>query len=472
MRGFPMASRYKHHVAVCCVVFIGAITACSDQDDLVVIENVTVISMDDGPPLANATVVIRGRHVESVAVGLAAPSGARIIDGRGKYLIPGLFEMHAHTSKTRSSALGLYVANGVTTVRDVGGDHEELLQWRREVRNDTRVGPRLIIAGPYLESADNVDRMRNTPPEEMVEPVERTRIPVGTPERARFVVDSLAELELDFLKLRTVQDRDTYIALHAAAESHDLTLVGHVFGIPAELMLSAGQDGIDHFLYPTLDSLTRDDRMALWTQFKEQGIAIVPTLVVSRGSAFETVASLQAVAADSLGERDPRRRYISHFLHLDWQEQAAEATDNQALYRPVYESTLRNVREMHEAGVMVLAGSDVAVISIFPGYSLHEELELFVEELGMTPVEALESATRKPAEFMGIADSVGSIAPGMIADLVLLDANPLDDIRNTTNIVAVVLGGTVFDREALDDVLAAVDSAPDQTVNDWPRHRR
>ena len=127
---------------------------------------------------------------------------------------------------------------------------------------------------------------------------------------------------------------------------------------------------------------------------------------------------------------------------------------------------------MHEAGVMVLAGSDVAVISIFPGYSLHEELELFVEELGMTPVEALESATRKPAEFMGIADSVGSIAPGMIADLVLLDANPLDDIRNTTNIAAVVLDGTVFDREALDDVLAAVDSAPDQTVNDWPRHRR
>ena len=198
----------------------------------------------------------------------------------------------------------------------------------------------------------------------------------------------------------------------------------------------------------------------------------MPTLVVSRGSAFETVASLQAVAADSLGERDPRRRYISRFLHLDWQEQAAEATDNQALYRPVYESTLRNVREMLEAGVMVLAGSDVAVISIFPGYSLHEELELFVEELGMTPVEALESATRKPAEFMGIADSVGSIAPGMIADLVLLDANPLDDIRNTTNIAAVVLDGTVFDREALDDVLAAVDSAPDQTVNDWPRYRR
>ncbi|MEE8134286.1 MAG: hypothetical protein V3T56_04485, partial [Gemmatimonadales bacterium] len=149
---------------VFCAVFAGALAACSQdrQEDVVVIENVTVITTDDTPPLADATVVIRGRRIESVGVGLATPVGARIVDARGKYLIPGLFEMHAHTSKTRSSALGLYVANGVTTVRDAGGDHEELLRWRREVRSNTRVGPRLIIAGPYLESADNVDRMRNT----------------------------------------------------------------------------------------------------------------------------------------------------------------------------------------------------------------------------------------------------------------------------------------------------------------------
>ncbi len=111
--------------------------------------------------------------------------------------------MHTHLSKARSSSLGLFVANGVTSVRDMGGDHHELLRWRQEVMGGQRVGPRILLAGPYLESAGTVERVRNTPPEEMVEPVERTRIPVGTPEDARRVVDSLSALELDFLKVRT-----------------------------------------------------------------------------------------------------------------------------------------------------------------------------------------------------------------------------------------------------------------------------
>ena len=453
------------------LVFVGSCSG-GPRGNVLVINDVTVIPVDGSAPIANATVILRDETIDTVGVGLAIPPGARIVDGQGKYLIPGLFEMHAHTSKTRASALGLYIANGVTTVRDVGGDHEELLRWRREIRAGTRVGPRLVIAGPYLESADNVDRMRNTPPEEMVEPVERTRIPVGSPARAQFVVDSLAKLELDFLKIRTVQDRATYMALNAAAESHGLALVGHTFGITAELILEAGQDGIDHFLFPTLDSLTRESRMAHWKQFAERGVAIVPTLLVVHGAAFRSPASLQAVVDDSLGEVDLRRRYISRFMNLDWMEQMLEQlTDERAAYRPIYESTVRNLREMHEARMMVLAGSDVAVISVFPGFSLHEELVLFVDELGMTPMEALESATLKPAEFLGRADSVGSIKPGMVADLVLLDANPLQDIRNTASIAGVVVRGTFYDRHDLDDLLEAVASAPDQTINDWPRHQ-
>lgn len=461
-------SRFGRAAALLIIAMVVS-TGCQETHVLV-IDNVTVIPLDGTAPLANATVIIRGERIDSLGVGLAAPRGARVIDGQGRYLIPGLFEMHAHTSKTRASALGLYIANGVTTVRDVGGDHEELLRWRREIRARTRVGPRLVIAGPYLESADNVNRMRNTPPEEMVEPVERTRIPVGSPERAQFVVDSLAELELDFLKVRTVQNQATYMALHAAAESHGLKMVGHVFGIAPELMLEAGQDGIDHFLFPTLDSLTREIRMAFWAQFAERAVAIVPTLYGFHGSAFRSPASLRALVDDSLGEVDPRRRYISRFLNLDWMEQMQEQTsDRRAMFRVLYQSTVRNLREMREAGVMILAGTDVAVIGVFPGFSLHEELVLFVDELGMTPMEALESATRKSAEFLGIADSVGTIRPGMMADLILLDANPLEDIRNTTRIGGVVVSGTYYDSQGLDDLLESVVSAPDQTINDWPR---
>ena len=173
------------------------------------IRNVTVIPVTGAQPMANATVLIRDEHIVAIgpAAEVAVPEGARVIEGAGKYLVPGFIEMHAHTSKTRASALGLFVANGVTTVRDTGGDHEELLRWRREVRAGLRLGPRMIIAGPYLESARNIERMRKDPPEERVEPFERIRIGVGSPDEARRVVAKLAALEVDFLKIRTVQDR-------------------------------------------------------------------------------------------------------------------------------------------------------------------------------------------------------------------------------------------------------------------------
>jgi len=142
------------------------------------IRNVTVITGTATPPLEHATVLVRGETILAVGPGEAAaiPADATRIDGTGKYLIPGLFEMHAHVSKTRSSALGLFVVNGVTTVRDMGGDHEELLRWRREVRSGRRVGPRLLLAGPYLESAANVERMRKTPPGKNVAADEDQRV--------------------------------------------------------------------------------------------------------------------------------------------------------------------------------------------------------------------------------------------------------------------------------------------------------
>ena len=155
---------------------------------------------------------------------------------------------------------------------------------------------------------------------------------------------------------------------------------------------------------------------------------------------------------------------------LDWREQVEEATPQRRTvierFWPVW---LRQVREMREAGVRIMAGSDVAVLNVFPGASLHEELRLFVDSVGMTPIEALASATRKPAEWLGLADSVGTIARGKVADLVLLDANPLADINNTTRVAAVVLRGKLFQRGDLDTLRAAVAVMPDRRVNDWVR---
>ena len=138
--------------------------------------------------------------------------------------------------------------HGVTTLRDQGSEHAEVLRWRKEIRAGTRVGPRMLIAGPYLESLRNIERMRRDPPESRVEPFERARIPIGSPADARRVIDSLAVLELDHFKIRTVQDRETYLALGAAARAHGKRLVGHVpFESPATLPRGGAERGRSRF---------------------------------------------------------------------------------------------------------------------------------------------------------------------------------------------------------------------------------
>ncbi|HKS06628.1 MAG TPA: amidohydrolase family protein [Gemmatimonadaceae bacterium] len=435
------------------------------------ITHVTVISATGAAPMRDATVIVRGRRIESAGPSSSArvPSDARVIDGRGKFVIPGLIEMHAHTSKTRGSALGLYVANGVTTIRDAGSEHAEVLQWRNEIRSGARVGPRMLISGPYLESQRNIERMRRDPPESRVEPFERARIPVGTPERAKQVVDSLSKLELDFFKIRTVQDLATYRAIVAAASANGKHVMGHASFAP-DAVIAAGQRGVDHAWPNALDSLTREQRMVIWRNVARADVGVIPTLVVFTDGVLTTDSAASVALNDSLGRVDPRRKYVSRFMYLDWKEQFSEREPATfPILQRMLDSAVRNYREMREAGVRLMVGSDIAVIGLYPGSSIHKELYNFVSLIGATPQEAIERATRIPAEFLGIADSVGTVQVGRVADLVLLDADPLADIRNVSKISAVVVGGRVYDRQGIDAILAGVLRAEDLKVNDWKR---
>jgi hypothetical protein len=422
---------------------------------LLAFTHVTLIDATGAVAKPNMTVVIAGERIAAIGQNgkVQIPKGSRVIDAAGKFLTPGFWDMHVHLAKSGENTLPLFIVNGVTSVRDMGGDGELLLRWRKDIADGKRLGPRIKTPGPILESASNVERMKR---EGTVEPVDRFRRGIANPESAEAVVDSVAKLGVDFLKIRTAASLETFRAIAAAARERNLSLVGHPTASPEEI-IKAGQRSIEHGFFPPLSGRTKEQRAALFQQFTANGIAVTPTLIV--GEALLTpYDKTEAVFEDSQGKIDPRRKYLSGYLIDDWREQLAEKKADKFDLTEMLAGRLRDMREMREAGVRLLPGTDVGVLLIFPGFSLHDELRLFVEQIGMSPMESIISATRSPAEFFGMLDSLGTIENGKIADLVLLEANPLEDINNTRRINAVVVRGRLIPKTELQAMAASIEA--------------
>ena len=449
---------YVAEVIVAIAVVFAA--SASGQTAPLAITDVTVIDGTGTASRAHMTVVASDGRIVAVdsASRVRIPAHAIVIDGRGKFLIPGLWDMHVHLAKAGAPSLGLFVANGVTSVRDMGGDFAVVDRWRSEIAAGTRVGPRIRTAGPILESASRVRRMKERG---TVEPVDRFRAPVGDTNDAKRVVDSVARLGVDFIKVRTATSRETYDAIASAARRAGLTLAAHGDIVPPEEMLRAGQRSIEHAIYPSLQKRDSAERARLIRELANANVAVVPTMVNYYQWLLVPPSDARRIVDDTLGRIDPRRRYISGYLLEDWREQVDErGRVKDALIRHLYlpraySAVLRDLKEMHRAGVRILPGTDVGVALNYPGFSLRDELAYFVEKIGMTPLEALVSATRSAAEFSGVDKSLGTVEQGKLADLVLLDADPVADIRNVGKIHAVIMRGDLFDQAALSRLLSA-----------------
>lgn len=399
------------------------------------------------------TVVVEGTQIRSVqpASSAAIPGGARRIDGSGKYLIPGLQDSHVHLTKAGESSLALFVANGVTSVRDVGSDLEEVSEWREEIEAGELVGPRITTSGQILESRANVDRMKR---EGGVEPVDRIRMPVGNPEEARAAVRKLKAGGADHIKLRTTPDPATFRAAAEEAKKLGLPLAMHpIAGL--EAMIRAGVASVEHNpSFTPLDKLTTEQRRALFARAASAGMFLSTTLSNIDGSILVPYETAQRRMRD-----DPLRKYVCGYIVEDWNEQVGERKDGMYdEFRKTLPGLYRDVREMKQAGVRVIAGTDVGVLFMYPGFALHDELAKLVEHAAFTPMEALRAATYDAAGFHGSEKKYGSIAARLSADLVLLNADPLQDIRNTTRIHGVMAQGRWFDRASLDRLLKEVET--------------
>jgi len=396
--------------------------------------HVTIVDVSGRSPARDMTVVVAGGRITAVGRSsrVRVPKGARLIDASGKFLIPGLWDMHAHLGEEdfdREAHLPLFIANGVTGIRLMSGSPEHH-QWRREIESGTRTGPRMVIASGDINESQTSEA------------------------GAREAVRSAAREGADFFKVYDGLARASYFALVDEARRLRLSVAGHVpASLTAAEVSEAGQRSIEHLT--GLAEAKSDDAKAarLFAVFKKNRTWQCPTLIMRHNYASLDDARL----AD-----DPRLKYVKPSWRERWLRMSKEALTwppgEGAARRESVRREKRLVGMMQRAGVGVLAGTDDANPYAFPGFSLHDELSMLVEA-GLTPRQALRAATTNATQFLDRLDSLGSVATGKLADLVLLDADPLADIRNTKRIHGVVARGRFLDREELNRMLAEVERA-------------
>ena len=415
------------------------------------VTHVTVIDGSDSTPRLDQTVLIRSGRIVAVgpARSTAIPRGATVVPGQGRYLIPGLWDMHVHLDVPRGrELLGLYVANGVLGVRDLAGDWLRLSGWRREVAAGRLVGPRLFLSGPYLEGGD----------------VPIPHLLARTPAEAVAAVDSLVRLGVDVVKLHTQLNRESYLAAASAARRRGLRVAGHVpRTVSAAEASDSGVGSIEHMLRIPVPC-TRAESLRLAPRFAVQRVLaecssgdpnpLFRTLVRNRTRVVPTLAPALEIASwprrDVPGDAsaaflpDTLKRFVAAIFPMP----ADVPPGADSIGRLLFEKRLALVGTLHRAGVDILTGTDAPLRNSPPGFGLHQELALLVRA-GLSPFQALRSATLLPAQYFGIQDSIGRIAPNMVADLVLLGGNPLRNIGNTRRIEAVILRGQLLDRGGL-----------------------
>ena len=359
------------------------------------------------------TVLVSGNRIGAVgtAADVPIPPGTETVDGTGKFLIPGLWDMHGHLTDATESAFPLLIMNGVTGVRDMGGELDQIDRWRTEIDRGERIGPHIVRAGPFVDGPNEAPH----------------HLTIRTPEEARRIVHELKGKGVDFIKVHNALPRDAFFALMDEARKEHIPVAVH---LPKEVTAAeaseAGAVSLEHIEMLGQSALLRKDATAktvkdavaenegplgqqTFATFVKNGTWYVPTLVAyERGFV--------------LWSNNPRALVPRLEIH---RRQVAL------------------VGAMHKAGVRIMAGSDFSDWALVPGVDLHNELALLVEA-GFSPMEALQAATLSPAEFLGMRDSLGTVEAGKIADLVLLDANPLESISHTRKINAVVLGGRLL----------------------------
>lgn len=464
-----------------------AATVCAvaplSQSPMLVLSHVNVVDVDRAAIRRAMTVTITNGRIDAIDAGIRrdVPPGAQTLDAAGKYLIPGLWDMHVHWYDERY--LPLFIANGVLGVRQMYGQPMHL-SWRDRIARGELLAPHHIVGSTIVDGPN---------------PVWPGSIVVATAAHGHAAVRRIKQEGYDFIKVYNRVPREAYFGIIEEAKQAGLTVEGHVpTAVGIRDATAAGQRTIEHLTGFVQGASTAEEELrqlgakvqfSAATAIDEAGLEALRTLrqrllaTYDETKAAALIAALRAKgtwqcptlvvlrANASLDDRtfteDPRLKYMPRDVRAGWKPESSplrswKTTADYEVDRRTLRLQMRIVGAMQKAGVSLLAGTDVLNPYAFPGFSLHDELALLVEA-GLTPAQALRTATVNPAVYLGRLESQGTVDRGKLADLVLLDANPLDDIKATRKVAAVIFGGRVFDRAALDRMLLEIEAiAKDQ----------
>ncbi len=437
--------------------------------NVIVVRHVNVVDVVAGRVLPDRFVLLSGKNIERVAeASIPAPPGAVIVDGTRKYLMPGLWDMHVHLWYPEN-LFPLYLAWGVTGVRDMGSDPVRTKAWQHAVDQGTLLGPHVVTCGKPFDGVPSDD----------------PKLPVlvpRSPEDARDMYDQVDKAGVDFIKVLTRLPADSYYALIDRGRKWGLPVVGHV---PDEVSvwdaIDARQKSMEHLMGVGLACSRNEDelrRLLLDSEHqhdtakrREYSQRVLDTYDPARAEKlFQRMATFESWQTPTLvmwsrtynldgAERfaNPEQKRIPQSVRADWPAPSNDALPpaTAALIQRVWSRYMEIVGRMQADGVPLLAGTDTGDPWSYPGAELHQELELLVKA-GLTPAQALRTATINAAKFLEAEDSFGTVEPGKLADLVLLEADPLDDIRNARRIDAVFVHGTYLPRKNLDSLVAGL----------------
>jgi imidazolonepropionase-like amidohydrolase len=436
-------------VSVAAVFLVSSLSAQPAQTHPLVISHITIIDTKTGHLLKDRDVLIVGDRIRSIVPATTSLDGSGIlVDGRGKYLIPGLWDCHVHLSWTTESALPLFTALGVTEVRDLGSTLTQIENWRARIADGTLAGPRIMRVGPIL-NGKSFNAYQFVP---------------GSPEGTRAVVRLLSFLGMNEIKVHRRMPREWYYAALDESKKLNIQVVGHVpIEVTPEEASNAGQYMIEHTetlfegtFAKNLTDVQLPGAIRNWLA-TDQPDKLFSTFVKNHTWVDPTLAGYLEMVdlSEAAGPHDARYRYVANSQRKEWAEYRKQHPMSPGELRALSDhmNALVDVTSrMHKDHVQIVAGTDAAGPRL-AAFSLHQELVVLVRA-GLSPLEALQAATLNPAVAFDRTADLGSVEPGKLADVVLLDANPLDRIENTQRINAVIEDGKLFTRSDLDRLLS------------------